>query len=94
MSKKDYYEVLGVSKNASDSEIKSAFRKMAKKYHPDVSKEPDAAEKFKECQEAYAVLSDPAKRKQYDQFGHAAFSGGAGGSGMGGFSSNFDFGDM
>lgn len=93
MNKKDYYEVLGVSKTASDSEIKSAFRKLAKKYHPDVSKEPDAAEKFKECQEAYAVLSDPAKRKQYDQFGHAAFSGGAGGSGMGGFG-NFDFGDM
>lgn len=93
MDKKDYYEVLGVSKTASDSEIKSAFRKLAKKYHPDVSKEPNAAEKFKECQEAYAVLSDPAKRKQYDQFGHAAFSGGAGGSGMGGFS-GFDFGDM
>lgn len=94
MNKKDYYEVLGVSKTASDSEIKSAFRKLAKKYHPDVSKEANAAEKFKECQEAYAVLSDPQKRKQYDQFGHAAFSGGAGGSGMGGFSAGFDFGDM
>ena len=64
MDKRDYYEVLGVSKNATDSEIKSAFRKLAKKYHPDVSKEKDAAEKFKECQEAYAVLSDPQKRKQ------------------------------
>ncbi|MDY4996228.1 MAG: molecular chaperone DnaJ [Bacilli bacterium] len=91
MDKKDYYEVLGVSKDATDAEIKSAFRKLAKKYHPDVSKEPDAAEKFKECQEAYAVLSDPSKRKQYDQFGHAAFQQGAGGTG--GFS-NFDFGDM
>lgn len=93
MDKRDYYEVLGVSKNATDSEIKSAFRKLAKKYHPDVSKEKDAAEKFKECQEAYAVLSDPQKRAQYDQFGHAAFSGGAGGAGFEGFS-NFDFGDM
>ncbi|MCI6266018.1 MAG: molecular chaperone DnaJ [Erysipelotrichaceae bacterium] len=91
MEKRDYYEVLGVSKNATDAEIKSAFRKLAKKYHPDVSTEENAAEKFKECQEAYAVLSDPQKRKQYDQFGHAAFSGGNGGAG--GFS-NFDFGDM
>lgn len=91
MNKRDYYEVLGVSKTATDAEIKSAFRKLAKKYHPDVSTEENAAEKFKECQEAYAVLSDPAKRKQYDQFGHAAFQGGAGGAG--GFS-NFDFGDM
>ena len=91
MNKKDYNEVLGVSKTATDSEIKSAFRKLAKKYHPDVSTEENAEEKFKECQEAYAVLSDPSKRKQYDQFGHAAFQGGAGGAG--GFS-GFDFGDM
>ena len=94
MEKRDYYEVLGVSKTASDDEIKSAFRKLAKKYHPDVSKEPDAAEKFKEAQEAYAVLSDANKRKQYDQFGHAAFEqGGAGGAGGFDFS-GFDFSDI
>ena len=85
MNKRDYYEVLGVSKDASEAEIKSAFRKLAKKYHPDVSKEPDAAEKFKEVQEAYSVLSDETKRRQYDQFGHAAFSGGAGGAGGAGY---------
>ena len=82
--KRDYYEVLGVSKNASDDEIKSAFRKLAKKYHPDINKDPDAPEKFKEAQEAYAVLSDPNKRSQYDQFGHAAFSGANGFGGAGG----------
>ena len=92
MSKKDYYEVLGVSKNADDKEIKSAFRKLAKKYHPDVSKEPDAAEKFKEAQEAYAVLSDPEKRSQYDKYGHAAFDQMNGGAGFD-FSS-FDFSDI
>ena len=86
MNKKDYYEVLGVDKNASDADIKSAFRKLAKKYHPDVSKEENAAEKFKEAQEAYAVLSDPEKRKQYDQFGHSAFTNANGGfSGFEGF---------
>ena len=93
MNKRDYYEVLGVDKNASEAEIKSAFRKLAKKYHPDVSKEPDAAEKFKEAQEAYAVLSDSTKRSQYDQFGHAAFQGGANGAGGYDFS-GFDFSDI
>ena len=86
--KRDYYEVLGVSKNASDDEIKSAFRKLAKKYHPDINKDPDAPEKFKEAQEAYAVLSDKNKRSQYDQFGHAAFSGS---NGFGGAEGAYDF---
>lgn len=91
MDKRDYYEVLGVSKTASQDEIKSAFRKLAKKYHPDVSKEENAEEKFKEVQEAYAVLSDENKRRQYDQFGHSAFT-----NGQGGFSGfdGFDFGGM
>lgn len=93
MNKRDYYEVLGVSKTASDDEIKSAFRKMAKKYHPDINKSPDAPEKFKEAQEAYSVLSDPSKRAQYDQYGHAAFQGGAGGAGGFDFS-GFDFSDI
>lgn len=93
MEKRDYYEILGVSKNASSDEIKSAFRKLAKQYHPDVNKAPDAAEKFKEAQEAYAVLSDEGKRKQYDQFGHAAFSNNAGASGGYDFS-GFDFSDI
>ena len=92
MNKRDYYEVLGVSKDADEKEIKSAFRKLAKKYHPDVSKEPDAAEKFKEAQEAYAVLSDESKRKQYDQYGHAAFDQMNGGAGFD--FSDFDFSDI
>ncbi len=90
MNKRDYYEVLGVDKNASDAEIKSAFRRLAKQYHPDVSKEPNAEEKFKEAQEAYAVLSDSEKRRQYDQFGHSAFSG----DGQGFDFSGFDFSDI
>ena len=78
--KRDYYEVLGVSKSASDSELKSAYRKLAKKYHPDMNPgDKEAEAKFKEASEAYSVLSDPDKRRQYDQFGHAAFEGGAGG---------------
>ena len=95
---KDYYKTLGVDKNASDEDIKRAFRKMAKKYHPDVNKEEGAQEKFKEIGEAYSVLSDPTKRKQYDQFGSDFFeNGGAGAGGFGGFSggfSGFDFGDI
>ena len=92
MNKKDYYEVLGVSKDADDKTIKSAFRKLAKQYHPDVSKEPNAAEKFKEAQEAYAVLSDPEKRSQYDKYGHAAFDQMNGGAGFD--FSDFDFSDI
>lgn len=83
MSKKDYYEILGVSKDASEEEIKRSFRKLAKQYHPDVNKEPGAEAKFKELGEAYAILSDPNKRRQYDQFGSAAFE--QGGPGFGGF---------
>lgn len=95
--KRDYYEVLGVSKSASQAEIKSAFRKKAKEFHPDLNKDdPNAAEKFKEAQEAYSVLSDEQKRKMYDQYGHAGVNQSANGaSGFGGFdASGFDFGDI
>ena len=89
-SKRDYYEVLGVSKDADDATIKKAYRVLAKKYHPDMNPgDAEAEKKFKEASEAYAVLSDSEKRRQYDQFGHAAFDGGAGGAG-GGFG-GFDF---
>lgn len=83
--KRDYYEVLGVSKSASEADIKKAYRSLAKKYHPDVNKEVDAPDKFKEVQEAYEVLSDGTKRSQYDQYGHAAFDQNGGASGFGGF---------
>lgn len=92
MKKKDYYEVLGVNKDASEADIKMAFRRLAKKYHPDVNKEPDAEEKFKEIQEAYAVLSDENRRKQYDKFGFDAFNSNSGGYSNGGYDfSDFDF---
>ena len=93
--KRDYYEVLGVSKTATDEEIKKAYRKLAKKYHPDMNPgDKDAEKKFKEASEAYAVLSDKEKRSQYDQFGHAAFDG-TGGFGAGGFDfTGADFSDI
>ena len=94
--KRDYYEVLGVEKSADDAAIKKAYRVLAKKYHPDMNPgDAEAEKKFKEASEAYAILSDPEKRKQYDQFGHAAFEGGAGGGGFGGFDfSGADFSDI
>ena len=85
MSKRDYYEVLGVSKTASQDEIKKAYRKLSKQYHPDINKEPGADEKFKEIAEAYEVLSDDTKRSQYDQFGHEGPNQGFGGGFSGGF---------
>lgn len=92
--KRDYYEVLGVEKNADDAAIKKAYRVLAKKYHPDMNPgDAEAEKKFKEASEAYAVLSDPEKRRQYDQFGHAAFEGGAGGAGGFDFS-GMDFSDI
>ena len=94
-TKRDYYEVLGVDKTADDAALKSAYRKLAKKYHPDMNPgDKEAEAKFKEASEAYAVLSDPDKRRQYDQFGHAAFEQGAGGA-YGGFDfDSMDFGDI
>lgn len=97
MAQRDYYEVLGVSRTASADEIKAAYRKLARKFHPDVSKAPDAEKRFAEAQEAYGVLSDEKKRKLYDQFGHAGSTaaGGAGGwpagrGGSGGFDVELD----
>jgi molecular chaperone DnaJ len=97
VSKRDYYEILGISKNASEEEIRKAYRKLARKYHPDVNKDPDAEQKFKEVKEAYEVLSDPQKRANYDRFGHADSHtgfGGGGFSGAGGFDTDFGFGDI
>lgn len=94
--KRDYYEVLGVEKGADDATIKKAYRQLAKKYHPDMNPgDKEAEKKFKEASEAYAVLSDPDKRRQYDQFGHSAFEGGGAGGGFGGFDfSGADFSDI
>lgn len=94
--KRDYYEVLGVDKNADEAALKKAYRALAKKYHPDMNPgDAEAEKKFKEASEAYAVLSDPEKKRQYDQFGHAAFDGSGGAGGFGGFDfSGADFGDI
>ena len=99
MAKRDFYEVLGLKKSATKDEIKSAYRKLAKKYHPDINKEPGAEEKFKEVQEAYDILYDDQKRQMYDQFGMAAFeqgasTGGAGNPFQGGGFSGQGFGDI
>ena len=96
MSKRDYYDVLGIGKDASQEEIKKTYRKLARKYHPDVNKEPGAEDKFKEVKEAYEVLNDEQKRAQYDRFGHASTQGqgfgggGFGGEDFGGFGDIFD----
>ena len=93
MSQRDYYEVLGVSQNASNSELKKAFKKLAMKYHPDRNPDdPAANEKFKEAAEAYEILSDPEKKSAYDQFGHAGVQGM--GSGQGAGFQDFNFGDI
>jgi molecular chaperone DnaJ len=94
MAKRDYYEVLGVAKGASASEIKKAYRKLAKEYHPDRNKAEDAEDRFKEVQEAYEVLADEQKREAYDKYGFAGTQGfGGGAGGMGGFE-GFDFGNV
>ncbi len=91
--KRDYYEVLGLSKGADDASIKKAYRQLAKKYHPDMNPgDAEAEAKFKEVNEAYAVLSDPDKKSKYDQYGHAAFDPASGGGGFGGFDFDGDFG--
>ena len=85
MNNTEYYDRLGVDKNASQDDIKKAYRKLSKKYHPDLNQEPGAEEKYKEVQEAFETLGDPQKRAQYDQFGPAGANGGFGGQGFGGY---------
>ena len=101
MANKDYYEILGVSKDANDAEIKKAYRKLSKKYHPDINKAPDAEAKFKEITEAYEILGDPQKRSNYDQYGSAegpqgfgGFGGGSSAGGFGGAGGGFGFDDI
>jgi len=95
MAKRDYYDVLGVKRDATAAQIKSAYRRLARKYHPDANKAADATEKFTEATEAYEVLSDPQKRQTYDQFGHAGPAAAFGGRGGGGGQRvHFDFGDL
>ena len=95
MAKKDYYEVLGVNRDASDEDIKKAYRKLAMKHHPDRNPDnPKSEEHFKEAKEAYETLSDTQKRAAYDQHGHAAFEGGMGGSPFGAGAQGFDFSDI
>ncbi len=93
-TKKDYYEILEVPRNASEEEIKRAYRRLARKYHPDLNKDPSAQEKFKEINEAYQVLSDPEKRRLYDMYGHAAFQGQGAQQTQEHFSTNVNFGDI
>ena len=93
-SKQDYYDLLGVGRNASDEEIKKAFRRLAMEYHPDRNKREGATEKFKEINEAYQALSDPQKRAAYDRFGHAGVSGNGGARGFEGFENFSGFGDI
>src|SRR5512138_2805052 len=96
----DYYETLGIPRNADDAEIKKAYRSLARKFHPDICKEPGAEEKFKKINEAYSVLSDEQKKRQYDNMGHETYTNASkgsytGGGGFGGFSSDFSgFGDI